>query len=373
MMNKTRNILLTLALTASSCLALVATREMGPVYFGIRHNGMGNTSVAIVDDRYSLFNNPAGLDLFKERIEVSLCPLLLHLDNKFADIAAFLINREAQLKDPNLYDREFFDEFSNIDARWAKLGYLPEATIVTRHFGLGAYNVLSTRVAAETGHFIPKLGLAGNEDFVLTAAIANRFAKILSMGFAFKYIYRIVLPDTVFGFSDTYVASQELKSDGALGGDLTAFTNWATLERGIGFDIGSMLHFGATRFGFVMQDMAEYLDGEWKHIRLSVGFSRRILTLMELPFVRDVVFGMDMKDLTGDDSFYNKIHMGAEVDASLVALRVGLSQGYPTFGGALNLSIFHVEYAYLTEEWGYYPGQSPNPAHLFATSLGFKF
>ena len=207
--------------------ALVATRDLGTVYYGIRHNGMGNTSVAVADDRYSLFNNPAGLDLFKEHIELSLCPVLLQIDNNFLNVAGFLLKHENELKDPNVYTEKFFSDFTAIDARWAKLGYLPEATIITRHFGFGIYNVLSTRVNAGTGHFIPKLGLGGNEDFVITAGYGNRFAKILSLGFNIKYIYRIVLPDTSFGFTDTYAAANELK-DGMLGGNLTAFGEMGT-------------------------------------------------------------------------------------------------------------------------------------------------
>jgi len=65
--------------------------------------------------------------------------------------------------------------------------------------------------------------------------------------------------------------------------------------------------------------------------------------------------------------------MGAELDLHMLALRGGINQGYPTFGASLTLAILHFEYAYTVEEWGYYPGQNPNPAHIFATRLGFKF
>ncbi len=367
-----RKIFFLLIFVVFSSWALVGTRDDGPMYYGIRHNGMGNTSIAIVDDRYSLFNNPAGLDLFGEHVELSIAPISLHINQTFYEIASFLLKHQAQLKDPGLYDKPFFDNFSAIDAQWAKIGYLPEATLVFQHFGVGAYNVLSTKISAETGHFIPKIQLAGNQDFVLTAGYGGRLLKTLSVGVTVKYIYRVVLPDTCFGFTDTYAASKEL-TDGIAGGNLTAFSKWAHLERGVGFDVGSMLHMGATKFGLTIQDLAEYLDGKRKHTRISLGVSHRFLSLLELPFVKDIVVGMDIKDITGKDNFFNKLHLGSELDLHAIALRCGINQGYPTFGVSLSLAILHFEYAYTTEEWGYYPGQAPNPAHIFSSRLGFKF
>lgn len=373
MKNKINLLLFVFLACAFPSFALVATPDMGPVYYGIRHNGMGNVSVAVVDDRYSLFNNPAGLDLFREHVELSICPFLLHLDQKFYDIASFLLKNEKELKNPDLYTNEFFNDFSKIDAKWAKLGFFPEATFTTRHFGFGAYNVLSTSVSAETGHFIPKLGLGGNEDFVLTAGYANRIQKLFSVGIAFKYIYRVVLPDTIFGFTDTYKASRELKG-GIAGGNLAAFMTWARLERGIGFDFGGMMHLGSTRIGVTAQDVGEYLEGEFKRVRFSAGVSHRFLPIMEIPFVDEFLVALDVKDvLRPKDSFFNKVYFGTELDMHMLALRGGFSQGYPTFGASLNFSILCLEYAYTTEEWGYYPGQFPVSAHLLSARLGIKF
>jgi hypothetical protein len=334
---------------------------------------MGNASVAVVDDRYSLFNNPAGLGFFKEHMELSISPLFLHLDKNFFDIAGFLLKNEKKLKDPNTYDQAFFNDFNEIDAKWAELGYLPEATFATRRFGFGMYNVLSTRISAETGHFIPKLGLGGNEDLVLTAAYAHRIKEIFSVGASFKYIYRVVLPDSILGFTDTYKFSKELQNS-ALGGNMGAFLDLGHLERGFGFDVGGMANVGeALRFGLAVQDLFEYLDGDFKHVRVGLGSAYRILPATRIPFIKDLIVAMDIKDIFLKDSFFNKLYMGTELDMHLAALRLGLNQGYPTFGFGLNFFIFHVDYAYLTEEAGFYPGQIPKSAHRFSLRLGFKF
>lgn len=94
---------------------------------------------------------------------------------------------------------------------------------------------------------------------------------------------------------------------------------------------------------------------------------------MEIPFVRELLIAADIKDISGKDIFFNKVHFGAELDMEKIAIRCGINQGYPTYGFGINLSILHIDYAYLTEEWGYYPGQNPNSAHIISVRTGFKF
>lgn len=371
MKRKTILTLFICVLLAVQSFALVATPKHGPVYYGIRHNGMGNTSVAVVDDRYALFNNPAGLAMFDEHIEISLCPLLLNLDQKFFNIAGFLLENESKLDKPNNYDTEFFNEFSEIDGQWAMLGYLPEATVTTRRFAFGTYNVLSTRVSAETGHFIPKLGLGGNNDFVMTAGYAHPIKKQYAVGLTFKYIYRLVLNDTILGFTNTLKAAEELQN--GISGGMTGFSEWAHLERGFGFDLGGMAKFNNTTVGLAMQDIFEYLDGEFKQVRVSLGAAHHFGKVEKLPMVDELLIAMDIKDLFREDNFFNKIHLGAEADFHVAALRLGINQGYPVFGFGLNFFLMHFDYAFLTEELGYYPGQKPITSHLVSLRLGLTF
>jgi hypothetical protein len=70
--------------------------------------------------------------------------------------------------------------------------------------------------------------------------------------------------------------------------------------------------------------------------------------------------------------FPKKIHFGAEVDLTYAAFRVGLNQGYPTFGIGLMAGIVDLDYVYFTEESGYFTGQRPKPKHVVSLGLAFN-
>lgn len=74
----------------------------------------------------------------------------------------------------------------------------------------------------------------------------------------------------------------------------------------------------------------------------------------------DVKSGLEFRHLLTDQTqFGKKIHTGLEFSLPLIDVRAGLSQGYMTYGVGLDLWILRVEAAQFTEEFGVYPGQTP--------------
>lgn len=68
-----------------------------------------------------------------------------------------------------------------------------------------------------------------------------------------------------------------------------------------------------------------------------------------------------------------KVHLGLELSMPLVDARVGLYQGYTTYGAGLDLFLFHVDAAYYSVETGVYPGQNPINRYQVSLSMSLGF
>ncbi len=85
----------------------------------------------------------------------------------------------------------------------------------------------------------------------------------------------------------------------------------------------------------------------------------------------------DIQDMTNIlDGFATRIHMGTEGafwvgKNKMAALRLGLNQGYLTFGGGVNFWILKANFAYYTQETGPKIGMRPETKYIFNLQLGF--
>lgn len=76
---------------------------------------------------------------------------------------------------------------------------------------------------------------------------------------------------------------------------------------------------------------------------------------------------------TPNEDFTKKIHIGTEASFGLIDLRAGLSQGYLTYGAALDLSFIRIEAAAYTLELGNSAGQSPSDRYQASVSINLDF
>jgi hypothetical protein len=87
----------------------------------------------------------------------------------------------------------------------------------------------------------------------------------------------------------------------------------------------------------------------------------------------DIKTGFEYRHiLTSGEQIGKKLHAGIEVSLPLVDLRAGLSQGYSTFGAGLDLWIMRLEVAKFTEEFGVYPGQTPEESFQLSLTMDFS-
>jgi hypothetical protein len=88
-------------------------------------------------------------------------------------------------------------------------------------------------------------------------------------------------------------------------------------------------------------------------------------------------FAADLADIANSDetltdSFWKKVHLGAEYKFAPFAVRAGVNSGYPTFGAAVATNVVQFEYAFYGEEQGRYAGQDPSWFHriMFSVKIG---
>lgn len=87
----------------------------------------------------------------------------------------------------------------------------------------------------------------------------------------------------------------------------------------------------------------------------------------------DIKTGFEYRHiLTTGEQIGKKLHAGIEFSLPLIDLRAGMSQGYSTFGAGLDLWIMRLEVAKFTEEYGEYPGQTPEERLQLSLTMDFS-
>jgi hypothetical protein len=196
-------------------------------------------------------------------------------------------------------------------------------------------------------------------DFGFTLAFAKEVMTDLSAGIAIKRIQRTG-GESTFGFDkiQEYISTQD--SDVILG-ELD--------DTGIGYGVDLSLLYRKSE-----TESSSIATLVWKDVGMTTFQSGagennppmlRDNLIMGLGYLWDGP-GMDLKAgfeyrhiLTTKVQIGKKLHMGVEFSLPLVDIRAGLSQGYMTYGAGLDLWLFRFEAAQFTEEFGVYPGQTP--------------
>lgn len=343
--------------------------EMGPSYKGVRAMGMGNAVTAVVDDRYALYNNPAGLNLFDGHFEFSTS-LPFFINGNVKDLIDFVMGHKENLGNPDKLDRSTIEASYKIDGVWTTVGLSPEVSFMAPFMGAGAYITFPPHLTYESGPLIPKLGMGGVSDFVMMAGTSRRFLRTLSLGLSTKYVYRYYMEDKFLTYTETKGMAKKLQSSTTSA--LTAFEELVKPTHGVGMDVGALYHFGLFRVGVSIQDFPTIIGGELMTPQFNIGTAYKIAPLMELPFIDDMTAAVDFRNLIAYGNFFSKVHMGLETRMKNADLRFGINQGYPTFGVGFSYFFMTLNYVYYTEELGAYPGQNPLSTHLVELHLGFN-
>lgn len=349
----------------------------GPNYDDLRSMGMGNTTVAVTTDRTAIFHNPAGLNLLKDRIEISISPLIFSIDGKFGDMVRAMADHGEKLTDLDLVDDDFIDMINDMDGEWVGLEYLPEITIASNNIGFGVYSNFPLGMRIESGHLIPKLGLRGQRDLVFTWAVGVPLkTDKIHMGISVEYLQRTPLDEVITTYSETFNYFDEISAGGS---SLGIIGDFADIQHGVSFDVGFMHDFNGFRIAYDIKDILGVVGGKIvAPPQLDFGFAYYFPQMEDVKAIDNLIVALEFSDIFGiepvSEKFehpFKKLHLGGELDMHYAALRAGLNQGYPTAGIGLRFGMFRLDYVYFTKELGYYPGQFAKQKHILSLGIGF--
>jgi hypothetical protein len=341
-----------------------------------RASGMGGNHIALADDFYSLFTNPAAFVGVEE--EYSLAELSLSAYGPVFEILDMIVNNSNFL--------ENLDLSGIIGARGFAAGLDVGGPLalgwVGRGLGLGIFsrmtaNAIVNGLTLRSGGFGEILVLGGYSFRVL-----NVQDRVLDLGFLGKGFFRAGLKtDTsIFNVADLF--------DDPLNNPYTSYLGLG-LDLGIKYTVAETFSAALVFFDAyspaLISSFSSYEAFQNKEIpsrsyglvspRLDLGFSYRIRSsfleryISNFSVMADYRNFLDLFALIPRNPILN-VSFGAElVLLNVLSLRVGVSDALPSAGFGLNLSFVSLDCSIHGKELGLDPGLQP----VYALDLGLHF
>lgn len=354
---------LSLAVVAVAGVMVVSdvcrAEEYPYIYRGLRPMGMGGAFTAVSDDAHALFYNPAGLALIKES-EISFFPLEVEIAEKTLGLYTDAMDTDFDSEEETA---EFLRDHMGERARFG-LSLFPH--YARPRFALGIIATLRLDSEVHDRQY-PKMALNGVSDVGAGVGYAHPLLENrLLVGASAKLIRRTSLIEE---YSAIDIASKNF--DDTLKDDM---------KEGMGLliDLGAIyclddlltkgLRAGICLNNLVGQSLQDAQDVK-AHTDIGIAYER------DLGIVR-ATFAADYVDIFSqyaqDSDPAKRIRLGAEVRfPTVLSLRAGLYQGYPTFGATIDAWILRIDALTYAEELGAYAGQRECRRYAANVRLGF--
>ncbi len=341
------------ALVAGSCFAL----ELPRIYEGVRPLGMGGAFTAVADDSNAIFYNTAGLNRLETwSFEI---PLIIETSKSNIDIVD-----EAQDVDFNsttetaAFIRKHLGETGDV-----RVGLVP--SFAKKNFGVALLSQGKATYRFDNPAF-PETKVTASGVGSAQIGLAHAFFDDkLSVGAGVKYVTASVLDQTytaqqIADSNFDQTVEDDLMDGSGFGVDLGALYT-------LPFSIDSTLGLSVINLGGLDLGDAGKIDQQ-----VNLGFAMRhsfeSASWLKLLAAVDVV---DLfKEAGTDDDIYKRLHMGLEAKMPVLSLRVGLYQGYPSFGAGIDLKYAKLEYANYAAEVGAFAGDSADRRHVIQLAFG---
>ena len=369
--------------------------------------GMGGSGIALAGPETAFFYNPAhfaSADLLRTRVEIF--GARAELNTKFFSDLSFYTDRvQPALEDGFAFplsqeDRELFAD-ALAQGRRPTVGQaaalLPSVMVGLGPYGVGggvfAHN--TTRYHFEdTGSGIPVLDLFSQLDAIVAIGGGGKIpGSNLSAGLTGKYVRRYIAskhkdflaidPDDeqLYVISGSTVAFdlglQYEDAVASLPGSLDFGLAVYDLVGG-GFDYGLYDSINLTGSGVedereVGRVLAAFEDRDGTP-SFRLGAAYRVPAFASLSGLQDLGVALDyVSENTSESSqpFLSKFRLGGQATvAGVLALRAGISQGYPTVGAGIETRFFQLGYVFYGVEDGRLPGQLERYNHLVQVRFG---
>ncbi len=371
--------------------------------------GMGDAGVAFAGPETAFFYNPAHfarLGIAKPRVEI----LGVHgeLNSKFFDDISFVTDRVSPALDegieyPLTPENQALFEDALAQGRRPTVGQaaalLPSVMVNLGSYGLGlgVFGHNTTRYGfQDNGTGIPVLDLFSQLDAIVALSGAAAVPSTnLSVGVTGKYVQRYVgYKNKSFLYIDPDSEQLHIVNGSTVAFDLgLQYTDAvATLPGSLDFGLAVYDLVGGN-FSYDLYesidltgsgeeggrdaeigDIIAAFEGRDGEPTVRVGAAYRHPGIPSLPVLGDLGVALDYVSRSTSESeqpLLSKFRLGGQATvAGVLALRLGVSQGYPTFGTGIQTPFFRMDYVFYGVEDGRLPGQLERYNHLVQIRFG---
>ena len=353
-MKRTFGLILIFATVLASGLA--RAQENPTLFQGIRPLGMGGAFITLSDDENAVFYNPAGLNDVEGFGGVEIInPLVESSENS--------VNIYKDVKDLNGNDVNQVTDFLNAhigDHQHVRGAVFPNLLLHNIEIGVLANGAadLDIRNAAN-----PEVAANVHLDVGILAGVAYGFLdKMLQVGATAKEVRRE-------GLDHVYTPDEIASS---------AFDpyNQTSHHSDFAFDVGAKVNlpllFHPT-LAVVGQNLTDLDFKEAGKIGQQVNIGAAVNPDL---WILKTTFAIEVDDVgkqqPGSTDFYKRFHLGAEARfPAILAVRIGLNQGYLTGGVSADFAFIKLGFATYAEELGAYAGQRADRRYDAQISVGF--
>ncbi|MGM0453107.1 MAG: hypothetical protein ACQERN_08070, partial [Thermodesulfobacteriota bacterium] len=333
------------------------------LYDGIRPLGMGNAFTAVADDENAVFYNPAGLSM--------MSGFQLGVVNPLIEIADDSIDFADDAGDVDFDNTtEVADLLRNYTGKpqHVRVGLFPHLGLNIKDVGVMVGALGQGTVDVEINNPVwpqTRVDLIADYGPIAGAGFKLPAVENLHLGMSLKYIGRESLSEV---YTPAEIAADDF--DDQLDDDQNSGSA-ASVDFGAIYEL-SFIEAVDTKVGFSAlnipeMDMGDAVDIKSQYdIGVAVGKSFGFC---------DIVGAFDIHDITNnaiaDSELSKRIHMGAEVQLPVLALRAGLNDGYLAGGATIDLKLFRFDVATYATEKGAYAGQKDERRYLAQVSFGW--
>ncbi len=364
--------------TAYGQAKIALDNELLSIVKSVEALGMGGAYYSKSNNKYAAFYNPAGIARVKES-SIDYLPLTLGVDS---DAISSLSSVNNIISNAGSSTDTAIDSIFNIFmGKFVTVGPITFFPAYTRKgFSVGFFSNTTLKATAYN-NALPELQAVARSDNGFTTTFGYNFLRddALSFGVSFKALVRAQVDRTYTAFDLVDIIVNQKAIFGDIIADLfengLAFGAFASL--GIIYDLPFLKSEIAPRIGISVNDVgylfrlndSSNVDAINPSMNVSLGISPSYYNTIKSDIMIDFV---DLFFLNSNDkSILKRINIGAEVlFIDTYALRVGIHQGYPTFGAGLKFKYFSLDYAFYTEELGYDVGQFRDFRHV--VEINFK-
>lgn len=334
-----------------------AAGELHEYYTSVRGLGMGNAYSAVADGRDALYYNPAGL---AQNRGFSITLANLSAGANRSDIYATALD----LQDQNKYITTIQNLYGkNI---WGSGG--GQAAITAPNIGFAAFDKIEAS-AFVSNPAAPSIDIRYINDYGFTFGASANILESVSIGASFSFIKRsgAVMPIGVatLGTLSAQTLKDQLNNSGTgYNGSLGILAAIPTVAR----PRASLVFKNLGSTNFTQDSGSNSLGTIDSEIDLGMAFD------IPLGPIGRITPSFDYKyfNLTAEQ-LGKKIHVGLELDLTVIAIRGGFNQGYYTAGAGVNLHFLKFDAVTYGVELGEYPGQMEDRRYLAQITMEFGF